>query len=281
MKILVTGASGQLGRAVCAELSREGVPFIPAGRREFSLTDPEAIDAFVRTSAPDAIIHCAAWTDVDRAELEPEQCMAVNAMGTTLLTHAANRVEARMLLVSTDYVFSGDQAEPFRPSDERAPCSIYGLSKLQAEEAVRSLSKRSYIVRTSWLFSADGNNFVRKILRAGRENRSIRVVCDQVGCPTYAPDLAAFLCRLIRTERYGIWHAVGSAACTRADFAAAILRAANLPCQVIPVPTVANPSAARRPLNSRLETADPDSLLPDWQSGLQRCITEMKRRGEL
>lgn len=281
MKVLVTGASGQLGRAVCAELAREGVPTVAAGRREFDLTDQPAVSAFVRKSAPDAIVHCAAYTDVDRAELEPERCMAVNAVGTAHLAHAANSVGAKILLVSTDYVFSGDKQQPYLPDDERSPRSVYGLSKLQAEEAVKSLCKRSFIVRTSWLFSAEGDNFVRKILRAARENRSLRVVCDQVGSPTYAPDLAVFLCRLIRTEHYGVFHAAGDGFCTRSAFAAEILRDAGLTTQVIPVPTAAYPTAAQRPLNSRFGGVEAEGVLPSWQSGLQRCIDELRRRGEI
>ncbi|MBQ6174902.1 MAG: dTDP-4-dehydrorhamnose reductase [Clostridia bacterium] len=281
MKILVTGAHGQLGRAVCAELNQKGIPCIAAGRDSFTLTDRESVDAFVRSAAPDAIIHCAAYTDVDRAELEPERCMAVNAQGTAFLAQAAADTGAKLLLVSTDYVFSGAAAEPYGPDDPRGPVNVYGLSKLQAEEAVRSLCKRSFIVRTSWLFSAEGSNFVRKILSQARETRSLRVVCDQTGCPTYAPDLAAYLVQLIRTDHYGITHAVNSGFCTRSEFASAILRLARIPCQVMPVPSSVVPSVARRPLNSRLDGAGTEPVLPTWQSGLQRCISDLVRTGAL
>lgn len=278
MKCMLTGARGQLGRALLAELNRRGLPVVATDKDTLDLTDEKAVEAFVMAEKPDVILHCAGYTAVDRAETEPEVCMAANAGASLNLARAALCTGAAMLLVSSDYVFSGEGDTPWETEDRREPLSVYGVSKVQAEEAVRSLLTRCWVVRTSWLFAAHGHNFVRTMLRLGRERSEIPVVCDQIGSPTYAPDLAVFLCDLIRTDRYGFYHATNEGFCSWADFARAIFDEAGLPCSVKPVSSAEYPAAARRPLNSRLSKESLDrngfARLPDWRDGLRRCLKE-------
>ena len=279
MKYLVTGAKGQLGRALLSELERRGLPCTGTDIDRLDLTDAEAVEAFVAAEKPDVILHCAGYTAVDRAESEPEVCMAANAGASLNLARAALTVDAAMLLVSSDYVFSGAGERPWETDDPREPLNVYGAGKVQAEEAVRSLLSRFWVVRTSWLFSSAGHNFVRTVLKLGRERREIPVVCDQIGSPTYAPDLAAFLCDLTQTERYGFYHATNEGFSSWAEFAQAVFDEAGLNCGVHPVLSSDYPAAARRPLNSRLSKASLDrngfARLPHWRDGLKRCLAEM------
>ena len=282
MKCLVTGAKGQLGRALTEELGRRGIPTVATDIDSLNLTDAEAVEAFVVAEKPDVILHCAGYTAVDKAESEPEVCIAANAGASLNLARAALCTGAAMLLVSSDYVFSGEGDMPWETEDRREPLNVYGVSKVQAEEAVRSLLTRCWVVRTSWMFAAHGHNFVRTMLRLGRERHETPVVCDQIGSPTYAPDLAAFLCDLIQTQRYGFYHATNEGFCSWAEFAQKIFDESGLSCSVVPVPSAVYPAAARRPLNSRLSKASLDrngfARLPSWQDGLKRCLEEIGRK---
>ena len=280
MKVLVTGARGQLGQEVMDVLQRRGEKAIALDLPEVDVTAPHAVTSFVREAAPDAIIHCAAFTDVDRAETKPEVCMRINAEGTLNMAHAAAAQHCPLMLISTDYVFPGEGDQPLGIKAHRAPLNVYGQSKLQAEWTVTELLDQFYIVRTSWLFGPRGENFVRKILRLGAEKKSLRVVDDQIGSPTYAPHLAQLLCDMIVSGRYGIYHATSEGFCSFADFAEAILAMAHLPCQVQRVPSSAYPSNARRPLNSRLDKTCLDEAgfarLPRWQDGLAQMFAAVR-----
>ncbi len=285
MKVLVTGANGQLGRAMVSALHRRGIPYTGTDIDTLDLTDEGAVMRFVQADTPDVIVHCAAYTAVDKAESEPELCMRSNAWSSLFLARAALAVGASLVLISTDYVFDGEGSTPWEVLDERRPLNVYGLSKLQAEEAVRSLMTRCYVVRTSWLYDADGHNFLRTMLKLGKSSRDVRVVCDQIGSPTYAPDLAAFLCSLIRTDRYGFYHATNEGFCSWAEFAQAIFDDAGIHCVVSPIPSVAYPTPARRPLNSRLSKNCLDERgfdrLPPWRDALRRCLMELRLRREI
>lgn len=279
MKILVTGAKGQLGQAVCRALRWRGDHVVPVDAEDFDLTDNDAVRSFVEETQPSAIIHCAAYTAVDKAESEPETSCLVNAGGTLNIARAALSVNAALVYISTDYVFAGQGTEPQETDAPKGPLNVYGLGKLQGEDAIRSLMTRYYIVRTSWVFSAQGSNFVKAIRRLAREKRELRVVGDQVGSPTYAPDLAAFLAALVHSGKYGVYHATNEGECSWAEFAEAIIRGSGLRARVIPVTTAEWKSAARRPLNSRLSKASLDnagfSRLPPWQDALERCLAEL------
>ena len=280
MKVLVTGSAGQLGHDVVRLLSLRGIPCKGVDVADFDLTDGEAVKSAVLAYAPDVIVHCAAYTAVDKAESQPEVCCAVNGQGTMNMVRAALAVNAKMVYISTDYVFSGEGDQPFETGDAYGPRNVYGLSKVQGEMAVRSLMTRYFILRTSWVFGRNGGNFVRTMLRLGAEKPELSVVDDQIGSPTYTRDLARVISDLISTDRYGIYHVHNEGFLSWADFAAMIMRKAALPCRIRPVPTADYPTAARRPLNSRLSSS---SLLmagiepmPTVENALDRFLHELR-----
>lgn len=279
MKLLVTGAKGQLGHEVMARLHQLRMQALGVDAEDFDLRDSKAVMAAVTSYHPDVIIHCAAYTAVDRAETEPERCCAVNGLGTLNVVRAAMAVGASLAYISTDYVFDGSGDQPRATDAPIGPLNVYGLSKLQGEMAVRSLMTRYFIIRTSWVYGPQGSNFVKTMLRLSSERASVSVVDDQIGAPTYAPDLAAAVCALIRTNNYGVYHATGSGETSWYGFARAIMAQSGRRCRVLPVSTADYHAPAKRPLNSRL---DGSSLalagippLPDWQSGLTRCLAAL------
>lgn len=283
MKVLVTGVAGQLGYDCVKRLNALGIPCRGVDREDFDLTDGEAVMAYVRDYAPDAIMHCAAYTNVDKAETEPEKCAAVNGMGTLNMVRAALAVDATLMYVSTDYVFSGEGETPFEIADPYTPKNVYGLTKAQGEEAVRGMMRRFFIIRTAWVFGANGNNFVKTMLRLGREKAQVNVVRDQVGSPTYTPDLARLMCDMIRTSKYGVYHATNEGFCSWAEFAAEIMRLSGRRCVVNPVTTAEYGSLTKRPANSRLSKASLDTAgfdrLPSWQNALERYLAELGEAG--
>ena len=280
MKVLVTGYAGQLGYEVVRLLESRGVSCKGVDMADFNLTDAAAVLDYVQRFAPDVIVHCAAYTNVDKAETEPEVCAAVNGMGTLYMVRAALSVGAKLVYISTDYVFSGTGDRPFEIDDPYGPKNVYGVSKVQGEDAVRSLMTRYYILRTSWVFGKNGKNFVRTMLRLGAEKKELRVVCDQIGSPTYAKDLARVICDMIPTEKYGIYHVRNEGYISWADFAKMIMDKAGLPCRIVPVPSSEYESLARRPLNSRLsgkklQTAGFEPM-PSVADALDRYLAELR-----
>lgn len=279
MKVLVTGASGQLGFDVCRELRQRGIEHRGLSSKELDIRDGAAVQRMLEEYRPDAVIHCAAYTQVDRAEEEPEQCFAVNALGTRNIAHACRAVGAKLLYISTDYVFPGTGERPYEPEDETGPLGIYGKSKLEGEHAVRELLDRFFIVRISWAFGINGGNFIRTMLRLSETVETVRVVADQVGSPTYTADLAPLLCDMIQTEKYGIYHASNEGFCSWAELAEAVFAAAGRQTKVQRVTTAEYGAKAPRPHNSRLsKTKLPERgfcPLPWWQDGLKRFLEEM------
>ncbi len=293
MKILVTGANGLLGSAVAAEVIRRGHACIATGRApqrryadatvyaQADLCDPQAAQALIADTRPDAVIHCAAWTDVDGAEL-PEnraQVFAVNAGGTKNVAMACRDADCKLIYITTDYVFDGADAGPYPAECTRfAPLNVYGQSKLAGERAVTETLERYFIVRTSWVYGAGGKNFVRTMLELSRTHNTLRVVSDQVGTPTYAPDLARLLIDMAESDRYGRYNAVNSGGYVSwYDFACAIFRMAGIPVTVLPVTTGEyGRSLAARPRSSRLDTGKLADMgfasLPDWQDALARYL---------
>ena len=281
MKVMITGAGGQLGHDVIQALEARGIEHLGVDAGDFSLTDGEAVSRAVRAYNPDVIVHCAAWTDVDGAESLPEVCCAVNGVGTLHLVRAALSINAALLYISTDYVFSGEGSEPWKTEDPARPCNVYGLSKLQGEDAVRSLMTRFFILRSSWIYGVNGKNFVRTMLRLGAEKPEVRVVNDQIGSPTWSRDLARVICDMIGTEQYGIYHVRNEGFLSWAEFAQMIMRKAQLPCRVIPVPSSEYVTPARRPLNSRLDGSalaeHGFAPMPSVESALDRFLAELAR----
>ena len=276
MKVLVTGCHGQLGSELVRQLTAQQTEVIGVDREDFDITSRDAVHEALTKIRPDVIIHCAAYTAVDRAETEPALCCQINAEGTLNMARAAQELGAKLVYISTDYVFTGDGDTPFEVNSRPGPLSVYGQSKLQGEIAVQELLTRYFIVRTSWVFG-EGKNFVRTMLRLGADRQEITVVDDQVGSPTWTRDLASLICMMIRSDRYGVYHATNEGFCSWCEFAQAIMRLAGLSCEVKPIHTADyHQSLARRPLNSRLSKASLDAAgfprLPGWEDALARYL---------
>lgn len=280
MKVLVTGANGQLGQDVCKELKKRGLGYLGTTSAQMDITDAQAVHAVMDEYRPDAVIHCAAYTKVDQAEEEPERVFAVNEDGTRNLAIACKANHAKMLYLSTDYVFSGSESGCYEVDAPTAPCNIYGASKRRGELCIQENTGRFFIVRTSWIFSAHGSNFVRTMLQLSHQSDIVRVVKDQIGSPTYTADLAPLLSDMIKTDAYGTYHATNEGFCSWAEFAREIFQLARSDMTVIPISSTEYPSKAHRPMNSRLSKRSLDDShfqrLPQWQDALARCIVQMK-----
>ena len=207
MKVFVTGASGQLGYDVCKELETRHIEYRGVSSKELDITDSNAVHRELVAYHSDAVIHCAAYTKVDLAEDEPEKCWAVNVDGTRNIAEVCRELGTKMVYISTDYVFPGTGDRFYEPTDPVGPVNTYGRSKLAGELAVQSLLDKYFIVRISWVFGKNGNNFVKTMLRLAETRTELNVVCDQIGSPTYTADLAPLLCNMVQTEKYGVYHA--------------------------------------------------------------------------
>lgn len=280
MRVLVTGVTGQLGHDCVIELQDRDMEVRGVSSKEFPLTDAGAMRRYMEAYRPTAVIHCAAYTAVDRAEDDKETCMAVNAEGTAALARLCRDFHAKMVYISTDYVFPGDGAEPYAVDAPKDPKNVYGQSKLAGEEAVQQILKRYFIVRISWVFGINGKNFVRTMLKLGQTHKALTVVDDQIGSPTYTRDLAVLLADMIQTEKYGVYHATNEGFCSWAEFAAEIFRQAGMDIKVTPVPSSAYPTRAVRPHNSRMSKKSLReagfSLLPRWQDAIGRYLIELE-----
>ncbi|HJA02963.1 MAG TPA: dTDP-4-dehydrorhamnose reductase [Candidatus Gallimonas gallistercoris] len=284
MKVLVTGSKGQLGYDVIKELCSRRHEALGFDLPELDITDEVAVRAVFDRVKPDAVIHCAAWTAVDAAEESGNiaKVFAVNEGGTRNLAAACKRTGAKLLYLSTDYVFDGQGSAPWGADETRyAPLNEYGKSKLAGENAVRELLQAYFIVRIAWVFGKNGNNFVKTMLRLSETHDTLRVVCDQVGTPTYTPDLARLLVDMIETDKYGVYHATNEGGfISWYDFASAIMQEAGKHTKVIPVTTAEyGLSKAARPFNSRLDKSklkeNGFEPLPDWRDALKRYLKEI------
>ena len=284
MKVLVTGSKGQLGYDVIKELCSRRHEALGFDLPELDITDEVAVRAVFDRVKPDAVIHCAAWTAVDAAEESGNiaKVFAVNEGGTRNLAAACKRTGAKLLYLSTDYVFDGQGSAPWGADETRyAPLNEYGKSKLAGENAVRELLQAYFIVRIAWVFGKNGNNFVKTMLRLSESHDTLRVVCDQVGTPTYTPDLARLLVDMIETDKYGVYHATNDGGfLSWYDFASAIMQEAGKHTKVIPVTTAEyGLSKASRPFNSRLDKSklkeNGFEPLPDWRDALKRYLKEI------
>lgn len=304
MKVLVTGVNGQLGHDMVNELAKRsheaigsdvqteysGIPdgsaVTSAPYISMDITDKQTVYAAVLNLKPDAIVHCAAWTAVDAAEVPENQAKvyAVNVNGTQNLADAAKAIGAKMLYLSTDYVFNGEGTTPWKPDDRNyAPLNVYGKSKLGGELAVSGTLNKYFIVRIAWVFGLNGKNFIKTMLNVGKTHDQVRVVNDQIGTPTYTLDLARLLADMIESERYGYYHATNDEAgayISWYDFTKEIYRQAGLKTEILPVSTAEyGLSAARRPFNSRLDKGklaeNGFTPLPDWKDALRRYLKEI------
>lgn len=282
MKVLVTGVKGQLGYDVVRELQSRGHEAIGVDIEEMDITDETAVSRVMEETAPEAVIHCSAFTAVDRAEEEQELCYKVNVQGTENIAKMCQKLGCKMLYLSTDYIFSGEGQRPWEPEDTPSPLNAYGQSKYQGEVALRQYVDKYFIVRISWVFGINGNNFIKTMLRLGKENGAVKVVDDQIGSPTYTFDLAKLLVDMIETEHYGAYHATNEGICSWYEFAKEIFQEANMKeVTVTPVSSEEFPVKAKRPKNSRMSkkklVQNGFSLLPSWQDAVRRYIEELKK----
>ena len=281
MKILITGATGQLGYDCVKEFRARGHEVHGVSSELFPLSDENVMRAVIEATEPDAILHAAAYTAVDKAEDEPARCRLINAAGTEILARLARERDAKLLYVSTDYVFPGTGDAPHETNELTAPHNVYGASKLAGEEAVQQHLEKYFIVRTSWVFGAHGKNFVKTMLELAKTHKSLSIVADQIGSPTYTRDLAPLLVDMLESEKYGIYHATNEGFCSWAKFAAEIFRQAGADVNVTSVPSHMYPTKAVRPKNSRLSKQSLDAAgfrrLPPWQDAVARYIEELRQ----
>lgn len=291
MKILVTGANGQLGQDVTHVAADAGHEVIVCGRAELDITNVEQCSLVISAHKPNVIIHCAAYTAVDAAETDTDGAYLVNALGTRNIAVSAEKVGATVVYISTDYVFSGTSETAYVEYDDTDPQSVYGKSKLAGEQMIRDFCSKWFIVRTSWVFGLHGNNFVKTMLRLGQEKPLLKVVNDQKGSPTYTVDLAQFLINLISTEKYGIYHASNSGSCTWYEFTSAIFEEARaqleltITAELQPCTTEEFTRPAPRPANSVMDhlaiRLNQFEDLPHWREGLKQFMLDMKQHPEL
>jgi dTDP-4-dehydrorhamnose reductase len=264
-----------LGHRVCERASALGHDVAGCGRADLDITDAAACLRVVEDVGPDAIVNCAAWTDVDGAESNFDGAMAANGTGAGNVARAAAEVDARIVHVSTDYVFNGHKAEPWLESDPVDPQSVYGLTKLRGEEQVADATPRHAIVRTAWVFGQGGTNFVDTMLRLGAERDEVSVVTDQVGCPTWTGHLADALIEIAERDDFGIHHIAGQGACSWNELALEIFDQAGLSCRVLPTTSEAFKRPAPRPAYSVLGSERPHPIvLPPWQEGVAGHLAE-------
>ena len=276
--ILVFGKTGQVAK----ELQRHATDAVFLGRDEADLSDPQSCADQIAKHAPSCVINAAAYTAVDRAEDEPELAQCVNGDAPTAMAHAAQALGIPFLHVSTDYVFDGAGDTPFKPDDAVAPLGAYGRTKLAGEIGVKAAHESPIILRTSWVFSAHGTNFVKSMLMYGAENSEMRIVADQIGGPTPAADISGALLEMANAPspaRFGTYHFTGSEDVSWADFAREIFYLAGMKTQVVEIPTSEYPTPAKRPLNSRLDCsnleADFGIARPKWRDGLRDVLKEL------
>lgn len=280
MKVLVTGVKGQLGYDVVKECEKRGIEAIGVDVEEMDITDAAACERVITEAKADAVIHCAAYTAVDAAEDNEDLCRKVNAEGTRNIAEVCRKLDIKMMYFSTDYVFNGQGERPWEPDDPREPLNVYGQTKYEGELAVQELLEKYFIVRIAWVFGVNGKNFIKTMLRLGKERGAVSVVDDQIGSPTYTYDLARLVVDMIQTDRYGIYHATNEGLCSWYEFACQIFKAAGMnQVKVTPVDSTAFPAKAKRPHNSRMDKSklaeNGFEPLPSWEDALERYLKEI------
>ncbi|WP_040204252.1 dTDP-4-dehydrorhamnose reductase [Neobacillus jeddahensis] len=280
-KVLVTGAEGQLGSDLVLSLKMEGYKVYGLGKSQLNISNLDEVNKIVAQIVPDIIIHCAAFTHVDLAEINVDQAFLVNGIGTRNIAIAADHINAKLIYISTDYVFDGQSSTPYHEFSPVSPINQYGHSKLAGENFVRDFHSRFFIIRTSWVYGKQGNNFVKTMLMLAKEKDELRVVNDQIGCPTYTMDLAQCINQLMETSKYGTYHVSNSGYCTWFEFAKEIFQQSNLSPHLIPCSTEEFPRPAPRPkysimdhLSLRINDFDP---MPHWKNGLERFFQQIHR----
>lgn len=265
-----------MGYDVVNELEKRGIEAVGVDIEEMDITDADSVSRVMHQEAPDAVIHCAAYTAVEAAEENEDLCRRVNAGGTRNIAQVCKDLDIKMIYISTDYVFGGQGERPWEPEDDRDPQSVYGQTKYEGELAVQELLDKYFIVRIAWVFGVNGKNFIKTMLKLSENHDTITVVNDQFGSPTYTYDLARLLVDMVLTEKYGVYHATNEGICSWYDFACAIFEEAGIPMTVKPVSTAEYGAKASRPANSRMSkeklTENGFERLPAWQDALKRYL---------
>lgn len=280
MKILVTGVKGQLGYDVVREGESRGLEMFGTDVDNMDITDVGQVKQVIEDYRPDAVIHCAAYTAVDAAEDNQELCRKINVDGTRNIAEVCKAMDIPMMYFSTDYIFNGQGENFWEEDDEKQPLNVYGQTKYEGELAVQELIQKYFILRISWVFGVNGNNFIKTMLRLGKERGAVGVVSDQIGSPTYTYDLAKLVIDMIQTDKYGAYHVTNDGLCSWYEFACEIFKQAGLDVKVTPLTTAEYPAKAARPFNSRMSkdkliNAGFD-MLPGWQDALGRYLKEIK-----
>ena len=283
MKFFITGVNGQLGYDVKRELLERGYTDILAPTRvDLDITNEDAVKKMIREYRPSVIFHCAAYTAVDKAEEEQEKCYQVNVLGTKYLTEAAKEVGAKIIYISTDYVFDGTKEGLYQVEDKVNPVNYYGKTKYLGENFVREYYNH-IIVRISWVFGINGKNFIRTMLNLAESHKELNVVCDQIGSPTYTKDLAGLLVNMFLSNVKGLYHVTNEGYCSWYEFAEFIFKESRKKVKVHPILTKDYKTIAKRPLNSKLSKESLDDIgmkrLPEWQDAVKRYIRELKKEG--
>lgn len=285
LKILVTGVKGQLGYDCVRVLKERGYKNgLGIDKEELDITDEDAVNNFINNYKPDVIMHNAAWTAVDKAEEMPDLVYKVNALGPKYIARAAKNVGAKMFYISTDYVFDGEGNRPFEVDSPKDGLSIYGKTKSQGEDFVTSNTDKYFIIRISWVFGINGNNYIKTMLKLSKIKDELSIVCDQIGSPTYTLDLANLMADMMETDKYGVYHATNEGFISWYDFTKYIYEAKGITnVKVSPITTEdylkINPNQARRPLNSRMSKKSLEEagfkLLPNWKDAVDRYLKEL------
>lgn len=276
MRVLITGGSGQLGQSLQAALEDRNIEFLAPSHTQMDITDANMVRSAFEGFLPDVVIHTAAYNNVDLAETQIEQCRAININGTQNIASASDSIGAYLISISTDYVFDGSASAAYQPLDKKSPLQIYGKTKAEGEDVVLRTNCKNLVLRTAWLFGAGRNNFVRSILKNAEVHDNICVVSDQIGCPTYAGDLAGLIMELLKLRPGGILHGTNTGACSRAEFAREIIKISGLDCAVQEVKTSEYKRAAARPLYAELSSSCLTdmgiSTLPDWKTAIRKYM---------
>ncbi|GHU62773.1 NAD(P)-dependent oxidoreductase [Clostridia bacterium] len=278
MRILVTGANGQLGHDVVVQGKKQGLDIIGVDIEDMDIRDDKQVQKVLKSSNAQAVIHCAAYTAVDAAEDNAELCYQINSEGTKNIARICKELNIKLLYISTDYVFNGEGSDPWQEDDLRDPINTYGKAKCEGELAVEKYLNQYFIVRIAWVFGKNGTNFVKTMLNLAKTKDSISVVSDQIGSPTYTVDLSVLLLEMIQSEHYGHYHVTNEGICSWYEFAVEIFRQAKQEVEVIPIDSSQFPTKAKRPHNSRMSKVKLDKQgfkrLPDWKDALKRYLDE-------
>lgn len=292
MKLLITGGSGQLGTELLRQLScggsvlgsipeaLKGAGVLAPSRAELDICDEAAVAEYLSECVPDVVLHCAAMSDVEGSEDQPERCVLVNGTAVGYMAKACEVVGAKLVFVSSDYVFSGDKCEPYKPDDLCAPLSVYGKSKRLGELCALEGCSRTFVVRTSWLYGFSGKNFVKTIMRKAASAVEINVVNDQLGSPTNVEDLACHLLKLAVTDKYGIYHCTGKGVCSWYDLASEIVRQSEAECTVKPCSSAEYPQKATRPKYSAMDNSSLDQAVGNQMRNWKEALADYIQRWE-